>query len=60
MAVKRFSARAVPLLLIREFPGGNLRMETGDHFYVILIMVILRPSRKNVIRFVPHYLKFIH
>jgi hypothetical protein len=60
LAAKRLRARAVPLLLIPEFPGGNLGMETGDNFYVILIVVILRPSRKNVTCFVPHYLKLIH
>jgi hypothetical protein len=63
MAAKRLRARTVSLLLIREYPGGNLGMETGNHFYVILIVVILailRPSRKKVIRFIPHYLKFVH
>ena len=51
MAAKRLRTRAVSFLLIREFPGGNLGMERGDHFYVILIAVIRRPYRKNVIRF---------
>jgi hypothetical protein len=60
IAAKRLRVRAVSLLLIREFPNGNLGTETGDHFYVILIVVILRPSRKNVMRFVPRYSKFIH
>jgi hypothetical protein len=60
MAAKRLRARATSLLLIREFPLWNLGMETGDRFYIILIVVFLRPTRKNVIRFVPHYLKFIH
>jgi hypothetical protein len=60
MEGKRLRARAVSLLLILEFPGGNFGRETSDHFYVILIVVILKPSRKNGIRFVPHSLKFIH
>lgn len=55
VAAKRLRARAVSLLLIREFPGGNLRMETSDHICVILIVVILRLYRTNAIRFLHVY-----
>jgi len=40
LVAKRLRARAVSLLLILEFPGGNLGMETGNNFYVILILLL--------------------